>query len=55
MVHLNRERIVEEAARVRLKRIPSTAEAKSVEQTKSNALTARRKGTSLVIALSQRR
>ena len=55
MVHLNRERIVEEAARVRLKRIPSTAEEKSVEQTKSNALTARRKGTSLVIALSQRR
>ena len=55
MVHLNRERIMEEVARVHLKRMPSTAEAKSVEQTKSNALTARRRGTSLVIALSRRR
>ena len=55
MVHLNRERIMEEVARVHLKRMPSTVEAKSVEQTKSNALTARRRGTSLVIALSRRR
>ena len=54
-MHLNRERIVEEVARVRLKGMLSTVEAKSVEQIKSNALIARRRGTSLVIALSQRR